>query len=48
MAGAFAMFEDLGIENTFNIYASIFLPSHFQFLDFNILKHIEGGNVIPG
>jgi len=49
MAGAFAVFETLGIENTFNVSASIFSPSHFQFLDFDIIKHIEKGeNIIPG
>jgi len=48
MAGAFALFEVLGIPTTFNLSASIFLPGHFQFLDFNIIEHIEGGNIIPG
>nr|CAD2153816.1 unnamed protein product [Meloidogyne enterolobii] len=47
MAGAFALFEVLGIPTTFNLSASIFLPGHFQFLDFNIIEHIEGGNIIP-
>nr|CAD2191047.1 unnamed protein product [Meloidogyne enterolobii] len=46
MAGAFALFEALGIENTFSINASIFFPGHFQFLDFNIIEYIEGGNII--
>nr|CAD2186229.1 unnamed protein product [Meloidogyne enterolobii] len=48
MAGAFALFEALGIENTFSINASIFFPGHFQFLDFNIIEYIEGGNIIAG
>jgi len=48
MAGAFALFEALGIPNTFNVSASIFFPSHFQFLDFDIIEHIERGNIIPG
>uniref|UniRef100_A0A915NL99 Uncharacterized protein n=1 Tax=Meloidogyne floridensis TaxID=298350 RepID=A0A915NL99_9BILA len=46
MAGAFALFEALEIENTFSINASIFFPGHFQFLDFNIIEHIEGGENI--
>nr|CAD2153820.1 unnamed protein product [Meloidogyne enterolobii] len=47
MAGAFALFEALGIENTFSVNASIFFPVYFQLLDFDIIKHIEGGNIIP-
>jgi len=48
MAGAFALFEALGIENTFNVSNAIFGTAHFQFLDFDIVKYIERGNVIPG
>ena len=49
MAGSFAVFELLGIENTFNVFPSIILPADFQFFGINIVKEIrEGHTVIPG
>uniref|UniRef100_A0A915PDT3 Uncharacterized protein n=1 Tax=Meloidogyne floridensis TaxID=298350 RepID=A0A915PDT3_9BILA len=48
MAGSFAVFELLGIENTFNVFPSIILPADFQFFGINIVKEIrEGHTVIP-
>ncbi|KAF7631017.1 hypothetical protein Mgra_00008724 [Meloidogyne graminicola] len=38
MAGSFAVFEELGIKNTFDISASIFAPEYLQFLDINVLN----------
>ena len=43
MAGAFAVFEALGIENTFNVANTIFFPEYLQFLDIDATKYI-----IPG
>ena len=40
MAGAFAVFEALGIENTFNVSSDIFYPSYLQFLDINATEYI--------
>nr|CAD2153711.1 unnamed protein product [Meloidogyne enterolobii] len=43
MAGAFALFEALNIKNTFNVSASILLPSYLQFLNINVKEfHIPG------
>nr|CAD2172786.1 unnamed protein product [Meloidogyne enterolobii] len=40
MAGAFAAFRILGIEETFNVVASAFLPEYFQFIGIDVTKHI--------
>uniref|UniRef100_A0A915N9Z9 Uncharacterized protein n=1 Tax=Meloidogyne javanica TaxID=6303 RepID=A0A915N9Z9_MELJA len=39
MAGSFAAFEILGIEKTFNVVASAFLPEYFQFIGIDVTKH---------
>nr|CAD2199542.1 unnamed protein product [Meloidogyne enterolobii] len=38
-AGAFAVFEALGIEETFNVFSSVFPPEYLQFLDINVLEY---------
>ncbi|CAK5111002.1 unnamed protein product [Meloidogyne enterolobii] len=49
MAGSFAVFEALGIEKTFNVFAHIILPANFQFFGIDIVKQIrEKKTVIPG
>ena len=39
IAGAFAAFRILGIEKTFNVVASAFLPEYFQFIGIDVTKH---------
>jgi len=34
MAGSFAVFDVLGIKNTFDITNSVFFPGNLQFLEF--------------
>ncbi|CAK5086445.1 unnamed protein product [Meloidogyne enterolobii] len=34
MAGSFAVFEALGIKNTFDVSSNVFYPMYLQFLDF--------------
>uniref|UniRef100_A0A915MQ68 Glucuronosyltransferase n=1 Tax=Meloidogyne javanica TaxID=6303 RepID=A0A915MQ68_MELJA len=50
MEGPFAVFEALGIENTFDVSASIFYPEHLQFLgiDVKLLNVPEFKFAIPG
>uniref|UniRef100_A0A915LMC3 glucuronosyltransferase n=1 Tax=Meloidogyne javanica TaxID=6303 RepID=A0A915LMC3_MELJA len=48
MAGSFAIFELLGIENTFNVLPAIVLPALYQFFGINIAQEIrEGQTIIP-
>jgi len=43
MEGPFAVFEALGIENTFDVSASIFYPEHLQFLGIDVkLLNVPG------
>nr|CAD2153747.1 unnamed protein product [Meloidogyne enterolobii] len=39
MAGSFAVFEALGIEETFDVSCSIFHPTYLQFLGINVLDY---------
>lgn len=49
MAGSFAIFELLGIENTFNVLPAIILPALYQFFGIDIAQEIrEGQTIIPG
>nr|CAD2200800.1 unnamed protein product [Meloidogyne enterolobii] len=50
MEGPFAVFEALGIENTFDVSASIFYPEHLQFLGIDVKLHSvpEFKFAIPG
>jgi len=44
MAGSFAVFEALGIEETCDVSNSIFLPEYLQFLGINVLEYQVPGN----
>uniref|UniRef100_A0A1I8BAX6 glucuronosyltransferase n=1 Tax=Meloidogyne hapla TaxID=6305 RepID=A0A1I8BAX6_MELHA len=39
ITGPFAVFEALGIENTFNVSASVFFPVHLQFLGIDVTRY---------
>uniref|UniRef100_A0A1I8B692 glucuronosyltransferase n=1 Tax=Meloidogyne hapla TaxID=6305 RepID=A0A1I8B692_MELHA len=41
MTGSFAVFEALGIENTFDVSSTVFYPQYLQFLDDNDGKSID-------
>lgn len=48
MEGPFAVFEALGIENTFDVSASIFYPEHLQFLGIDVKLHsVPGILLVP-
>jgi len=39
MAGSFAVFEALGIEETFDVSCSVFVPQYLQFLEIKDLDY---------
>jgi len=46
MAGSFAVFEALGIEETFDVSSSVFNPAHLQFLEINVLNFEVPGDLL--
>ncbi|KAF7638832.1 hypothetical protein Mgra_00001640, partial [Meloidogyne graminicola] len=51
MAGAFAIFEALGIKNTVNIANTVFFPSYLQFIGINVEQTFKISNfysALPG
>jgi len=44
MAGSFAVFEALGIEETFDVSNSVFNPQYLQFLGINVLDYQVPGD----
>uniref|UniRef100_A0A1I8BAL8 glucuronosyltransferase n=1 Tax=Meloidogyne hapla TaxID=6305 RepID=A0A1I8BAL8_MELHA len=47
MAGSFAIFHELGIEKTFNVWAPALFPYYLQFYGINLIERIKEGEVIP-
>ena len=46
IAGPFAVFEALGIENTFDVLASVFIPAYLQYLGIDVTLYNIPGNLL--